>query len=160
MTEQPSRFEENAEAEGTSIISQATPETETGPTTGYSSRKVMLRSERRDQISIDSIEQRFSDAEIPDCLTVVERTNTYFGPELLLAEGDQNYLLTAPGPDTHLLLWREIVNDRGFRQQWSRIAEVQAIIDDTTPYEVCDQCGYPIRTEEHERLSTLGRCPE
>lgn len=143
-----------------SILPTDSNRTDTGPATDYASRKVMLRAERRDTVKIDAIEQRFTQEGVPTELDVVERTATYFGPEILLQSNDSNFLLTAPGPDCHLLLWSEIVNERGYRQEWCRLAEVRAAIADTPQYETCDQCGYPIRTEEHERLAAIGRCPE
>lgn len=131
-----------------------------GPKTDHDSRKTMLRAERRDVIKIIGVERRFDATDIPDRYTVVQRSETYFGPELLLAANDRNFLLTAPGPDTHLLLWTERVTDREYRTNWARSAEVRVAVDETSQYQVCNQCGYPIRSEEHERLSLLGRCPD
>lgn len=143
-----------------SILPAESVRTSVGPTTDHASRKVMLRAERRDSIEITEVERRFDSSEIPSKYKVVKRTETYFGPELLLAANDRNFLLTAPGPDTHLLLWSEHVNEREYRTDWDRTAEVRASIDETPQYELCDQCGYPIRSEEHERLSLLGQCPD
>lgn len=143
-----------------SILPTDSVRTSVGPTTDHPSRKAMLRAERRDSIVVTGVEQRFGTSEIPSKYTVVQRTETYFGPELLLAANDRNFLLTAPGPDTHLLLWSEHVNEREYRTDWARTAEVRVAIDETPQYEICDQCGYPIRSEEHERLSLLGRCPD
>lgn len=141
-----------------SILATESVRTSVGPTTDHASRQVMLRAERRDSIVITEIEQRFDSSSIPSKYTVVQRTETYFGPELLLAADDRNFLLTAPGPDAHLLLWSEHVNEREYRTNWDRSAEVRASIDETPQYELCDQCGKPLRSEEHERLSLLGRC--
>lgn len=131
-----------------------------GPSTDPDSRRTILRSERKDTIEISSVIQRFTQADIPDRVTVVERTETYYGPELLLEFEGQNFLLTAPGPDTQLLLWSEITNERGFRQAWERLAEIQTTIDETPQYDLCNQCGSPIRSKEHERLSAIGHCPK
>lgn len=161
MSENNKRIDDTGKVgNGSSILPSGSQRTDTGPTTDYGSRKVMLSAERRDTIEIESIEQRLTQGNIPTDLEVVERTATYFGPELLLQSDDRNFLLTAPGPDCQLLLWSEIVNERGYRQEWSRLAEVRASIAETPQYEICDQCGYPIRTGEHERLSAIGRCPE
>lgn len=143
-----------------SILPTESVHTSVGPTTNHASRKTMLRAERQDSIEITDVEQRFSSFEFPSKLTVVQRTETYFGPELLLVANDRNFLLTAPGPDTHLLLWSEHVNEREYRTDWARTAEVRVSIEETPQYEICDQCGYPIRSEEHERLSLLGKCPD
>lgn len=160
MSENNGRIDSIGAGNGSSILPTDSQRTDTGPTTDYASRNVMLSAERRDTIEIESIEQRFTQVNIPEDLEVVERTTTYFGPELLLQSNDSNFLLTAPGPDCQLLLWSEVVNERGYRQEWGRLAEVRASIAETLQYEICDQCGYPIRTEEHERLSAIGRCPE
>jgi hypothetical protein len=150
----------NRRDDSSSIIPKDSPFTEPGPTTNYESRKVILRSEHGDTISLGQIEQQFIEREIPSEFTVVKRTETYFGPELMLEANRRNYLLTAPGPDTQLLLWGENVDDRAYREGWYRLAEVSAEIDETPQYDICDQCGHPIRSQQHQRLSTLGRCPD
>lgn len=158
---EPTRIAVNGDKdEPTSILPSESILTDPGPTTDHDSRKTMLRAERRDIIKIIEIERRFDGTDIPDQYTVVQRSETYFGPELLLAANDRNFLLTAPGPDTHLLLWTDRVTDQEYRTNWARSAEVRVTIDETPQYEVCNQCGYPIRSEEHERLSVIGRCPD
>lgn len=155
----PSQLPDTDE-EISSILPAESGQTEPGPTTDHGSRKTMLRAERRDELALTDVERRFGSGEVPTSYEVVQRTTTYFGPELLLAANGCNFLLTAPGPDTDLLLWREQSNERGYRTGWDRIAEVRVSIDETPRYEICDQCGNPLRSEEHERLSMLGRCPD
>jgi len=155
----PAQSDESDE-ELSSILPTESVLTEPGPTTDHGSRKTMLRAERRDVIKLSEVERRFDSKEIPTRYTVVQRTETYFGPELLLAANDRNFLLTAPGPDTHLLLWSEHVNAREYRTNWSRTAEVRVSIHEPSQYEICNQCGHPIRSDEHERLSMLDRCPD
>lgn len=74
----------------------------TEPITEHNSKTVMLAAERKDHIQITDTIQRFDDSvAIPDEVTVVQRTDPYFGPKLLVhatVDGeDANYLLTAPG---------------------------------------------------------------
>lgn len=135
-----------------------------GPTTEYDSKTVMLAAERKDHIQITGAVQRFDDeVVIPDEVSVVQRTDTYFGPKLLVhatIDGkDANYLLTAPGPDSQLYLWAGEVNDNGMRNGWYKAAEVTAALaPEQPPYETCDLCGELIRTIQHERLSAFGMC--
>lgn len=135
-----------------------------GPTTDYESKKVMIAAERRDHIIItDTIQQLADDVEIPAEVSVVQRTDPYYGPKLLAhatVDGeDVNYLLTAPGPDSQLLLWAGEMNDKGMRKGWYKAAEVTATLaPEQPPYPLCDQCNEPIRTIGHERMSVLGMC--
>lgn len=128
------------------------------PETNYSSRKAILRAERGDTIRI-TVERSLEDHQAPETVTVVQRTETYYGPELLLEDGQRNYRLTAPAPDRGLILWRDVVDEDEFRLGWKRAAEVSVEIDAIGQYEMCDQCGNPLRTLEHERLSRMDRCP-
>lgn len=124
----------------------------------------MLTAERKDHIQITDTIQRYDDGvEVPDEVSVVKRTDTYFGPSLLVhvtIDGDDmNYLLTAPGPDSQLHLWVGEMNDKGMRNGWYKVAEVTAsLAPEQPPYEKCEQCGELIRTIQHERMSVLEMC--
>lgn len=135
------------------------PETES--VTTYDSKMVMLRAERHDQVDILSVETKLhSGRTVPESLTVVRRTDPYFGPKLLLDGASENYLLTAPGPDTQLLLWCGEFADDGLRRGWQKLAEVTARFDDEQPqYDLCPMCGEPLKTLEHEREAAFGMCP-
>jgi hypothetical protein len=77
-----------------------------------------------------------------------------------LTAGDESYLLTAPGPDTQLLLWNGNYLDDGERYGWEKLAEVTAqFADDQPQYDLCPECGQPMQTIEHERKAAVGRCP-
>lgn len=142
-----------------SLVSREHPETE--PITEHESKLVMIRAERHDRIAIGSIETQLrSDRSVPDSVTVVRRTDPYFGPKLLLDDGTENYLLTAPGPDTQLLLWCSEFADDGLRRGWQKLAEVTATFTDEQPqYDLCPMCGEPLKTLEHEREAAFGMCP-
>lgn len=125
---------------------------------------VMLASERRDVIEISGVERRFEeDIDIPDALSVVERRAKYYGPELLvhakLNGVDHNYLLTAPGPDSYLILWAAETDEENFRENWRVLAEVRATLAvDQPSYEICPDCGKPMKSIEHEQKAALGMC--
>lgn len=148
-----------SETAATSLVAREHPETE--PITEHQSKLVMLRAERHDRIAIDSVESRLQSGQsLPDELTVVRRTDAYFGPKLLLDDGVKNYLLTAPGPDTQLLLWGGEFADDGLRRGWQKLAEVTATLRDEQPqYDRCPMCGEPLKTLEHEREAAFGMCP-
>lgn len=131
------------------------------PVTDYHSKMVMLRSERHDEIAISEIVTQIRrDVDVPLEATIVQRQCPYFGPKLLLHAGEENYLLTAPGPDTHLLLWSPEHDEYGERCGWTKLAEVKAqFVDDQPQYDLCPECGKPMQTLEHERKSAVGRCP-
>lgn len=138
------------------------------PVTDYDSKTVMLQAQRRDEISITEIVERYPvEAEIPDMVSVIERAATYFGPELKLhAEHDgedYNYLLTAPGPDAFLVLHAaetEVNADgRKLRSGWYPAAEVKAYLHEPdNKYRRCDVCRQPTETIQHERESLFGIC--
>ena len=131
------------------------------PATEYNSKMVMLRAERGDNIQIVDVLTRLTqDGDIPSETTVVKRTTPYFGPKLVLTADDESYLLTAPGPDTQLLLWSGNYLDDGERYGWEKLAEVTAqFADDQPQYDLCPECGQPMQTIEHERKAAVGRCP-
>lgn len=131
------------------------------PITQYDSKIVMLRSERHDSIEIENTVTEIRPGHhIPDQLEVVRRTSTYFGPKLLVREAGDRYLLTAPGPDTQLLLWAADTGPDGFRKRWKKVAEVTARFADERPqYDLCPICGEPLQTLEHEREAAFGICP-
>ena len=137
-------------------------ESEPGPpATEYDSKMVMLRAERGDNIQIVDVVTRLTqNNDIPSETTVVKRTTPYFGPKLILTADEEQYLLTAPGPDTQLLLWSGNYLDDGERYGWEKLAEVTAqFADDQPQYDLCPECGQPMQTIEHERKAAVGRCP-
>jgi len=131
------------------------------PVTEYDSKMVMLRAERHDEIQILEVVTRLRQGvDIPSEATVVKRTDPYFGPKLVLSTNEQNFLLTAPGPDSQLLLWIGNYLDDGDRFGWKKAAEVTAqFADDQPQYDLCPECGQPMQTIEHQRKASVGRCP-
>jgi len=132
------------------------------PTTDQSSKSVMLRGEHQDEIQIRKVEQKISaDHPVPKSVVIKQRTNTYYGPKLLaVAESGKEYLLTAPGPNSHLLLWMEKLNQQGSRTSWVELAEVSGqLAENKVGYHLCHQCNKPLKTMEHRRLASVGQCP-
>lgn len=131
------------------------------PATEYECKMVMLRAERHDRIHITDVVSRIvSGYTIPSEVTVAERKNPYYGPELILEGGDSPLRLTSPGPDSQLLLWKAHLTDRGNQYGWQKVAEVTAqFLDDQPQYDLCPECGQPMQTIEHERRAAVGRCP-
>lgn len=134
----------------------------TEPVADSRSKQVMLRAERHDTVEIVGWESPGPGENWPHEFTVAKRNETYYGPCLVLhaeVDGeDQNYRLTCPGPNTHLLLWASLTDNEGFRHSWHPIAEVRATIADVEQYNICDHCGEPLRNQWHERLSAIGAC--
>lgn len=132
------------------------------PTTDRGSKEVMLRGELRDEIEIQEIECRMdTERSVPERVIVRQRINTYYGPKLRVeSETGQEYLITAPGPDSYLLLWAGKLNKRGTREEWIKLAEVRAVLNDNGGgYHLCQQCNEPLKTADHQRLAAIGRCP-
>lgn len=134
------------------------------PLTDYDSKTVVLTAERHDSVEITRVDTQYeSDVEIPSTISVLQRQQRYYGPELLLHaevdDQDQNYLLTAPGPTEQLRLWCADQSEEGRREGWTVVADVEAALSvEKAPYETCNQCGEEIRTIEHERMSVVSQC--
>jgi len=134
------------------------------PTTNHESKMVVLSAERGDQVTIGQIVEKFHDSvTLPDSVTVVKRSSTYYGPKLQVhaeIEGDNyNFLINAPGPASELMLWCAETDEDNTRSNWYRLAEVYArLAEDQPAFEICPQCKSPIRSVEHERQASLGNC--
>ena len=134
------------------------------PLTSGSSKMVVLAGERKDLVEIGSIIERFRNGVVvPSEVTVLERESTYYGPKLLVHaqpdDVDRNYLITAPGPGSELMLWGAETDGENNRTGWYRLAEVKAQLAENQPsYEVCPQCKNAIQSIEHERMAALGMC--
>lgn len=136
------------------------------PTTSSDSKLVMLAAERRDRIVVNStIEKFFEGDEVPDSLTIFKRSSTYYGPKILahaqISGEEHNFLITAPGPASELILWAAETDEDNYRKGWYRLAEVEAsLAEDQPSFEVCPQCNSPIRSVEHERMASLEMCDQ
>lgn len=127
----------------------------------YLSKLVILRGERHDDIVITNVIREWhKDADIPERATIVQRSNPYYGPKIVLWADERNYLLTTPGPETQLLLWASNITEGNQRTGWEKLAEVTArLADNLPPYEFCPQCSEPLKTLKHEKQAELGCCP-
>lgn len=133
----------------------------TEPVTDYSSKKVMLRAEKKDNLIISDVIKSYSldEKESPQEFQVLRRTQTFYGTKLLLDGDEQIYMLTAPGPDQYLLLWRLEPRTDKENQRWRKIAEVSMeFADELPPYNICPECREPIKNAKHETFSLLGQC--
>ena len=123
--------------------------------TSYSTKRVLMRAEHKDEIKIisESVSPRKSDT--PDEALVVKRSLTYYGPKLRIESFDtgEQYLLTMPGPDSEAMLWE--LRDTG----WEKLAEVSLEFGDHIPnYDFCLHCNEPLSTVAHRRRAAIGDC--
>lgn len=109
--------------------------------TSHASKKVMMRAEHGDEIDVETL----------GVCEVVQRVHTYFGPKLRIEalEGDSQYLLHAPGPRTELQL---------SATSGDPLRTVGAELVGTKQYDICLECGEPLKTVEHRRRSFIGAC--
>lgn len=135
------------------------------PITDYKSKTVMMAAERNDIICIvDAVNLFHERVQLPDEVSVLKRTDTYYGPELMVHSAidgkDENFLINAPGPGSYLHLWEMKTNKQeDCRTGWRLAAEIKAALAaEQPPYQTCESCGEIIRTIEHERKSVLGTC--
>lgn len=133
---------------------------DSAPTTENISKSLMIKATRGDEISItDVVEHIEPQFEIPEQLEMVRRTDTYYGPKLEAKSDDASYLITAPGPNVQLLLWKAVTDDEGYLIKWDQIGEIKADFTDEIPqYDICQKCGEPIKNVEHERLAAFDSC--
>jgi hypothetical protein len=123
--------------------------------TTHSTKRVFMRAEREDRIIITDVVENSGGENIPDTATVVQRNNTYYGPKLRIEAPDKSeqYLLTAPGPQTQAIFWCRSGSD------WQEVAEVCLDFDGSVPqYDICLHCGEPLSTIAHQRRSVIGAC--
>lgn len=133
------------------------------PKTDHRSKMVMLAGERGDVVNMNTVIEQQKGEQIPEEVTIIERTSTYHGPKLLahteINGEDANFLITAPGPANDLVVWAAETDEENYRSSWYSIGEVEAeLAEDQPNYEVCSGCKNPIRSIEHERRSDLGMC--
>ena len=133
----------------------------TTPVTENRSKSVMIKAGLNDRLRVENVINHFkTETDVPRELTVIRRSNTYFGPKLELESADESYLITAPGPNTQLLLWEGVTSDGQFISSWDQLAEVEVdFMGDLPQYDICMDCGEPIKSVEHERLAAFGTCP-
>lgn len=126
---------------------------EGNPETNPETKRVLVRAERKDELEITAVDSCFEDVSVPDIVTVVQRLMTYYGPKLRVEADGEQYLVTAPGPDTQALLWRQ--RDSA----WHKAAEIRLDFTGSLPeYDICPDCGEPLSTIAHERRAAIGAC--
>ena len=117
------------------------------PATTNQNKTVMLRAEKGDHIVIGG-----------DRYKVIRRTHTYYGPSLMLRQDGQRHKLFAPSPARQLELWEHC--DDHAAGGYRKLAEVDAELEEGKQYDICSNCGEPIRTAEHETAALFGTgCP-
>lgn len=125
-------------------------------------KDVMLRAEPKDIIEITSVHS--GARRIPERLKVVRRTNTFHGPVINASAADEfdgqehNWEFTIPGPKSHIVLWKAVTNHDGFVQTRVRYSTVSATIRNVAAYDVCKQCGEPIKDPMHRSAALFGHC--
>lgn len=123
------------------------------PKTNPETKRVMVRAERKDELEITAVDSHLEEVSVPDTVTVVQRLMTYYGPKLRVEADDEQYLVTAPGPDTQALLWHQ--RDSA----WHKAAEIRLDFTGSLPeYDICPDCGEPLSTIAHERRAAIGAC--
>lgn len=124
-----------------------------GPITNHATKRVFMRAEHQDALKTTEIVKEFRESDIPDVATVVQRVMTYYGPRLRIEADNEQYLITAPGPDAQAFLWEQ--SDSG----WEKVAEVCLDFSGSLPqYDICPNCGEPLSTLAHRRRSAIGTC--
>lgn len=127
--------------------------------TDHTNKQVMFKAERDDVVEITEVHQTVVDRPIPDELKITRRDVTYYGVSLEGVSDDVDmYQITCPGPDFELLLWYGDTNDEGYVEEFVKAAEVSAEIGRVTQYDMCPECGEPMKTLRHEREGRTGVC--
>ena len=91
-------------------------------------------------------------------MTVVKRTDTYFGPKITLDAGEASYRLVPAGFARDPELWRAAVDEQGFTEGWRFADHVSAEIVDVEPAVQCE-CGEVLESVREKRMATVGVCP-
>lgn len=116
-----------------------------------------MRAEHGDFIEITHVDENMEGEDIPSIFKVIQRDVTYFGPKLRVGSGSEKnqYILTAPGPESQAKLWQTC------KKGWKEMGEVSLDFKGEPPkYDVCLHCNEPISNTEHRRLSLIGACDD
>ena len=123
--------------------------------TPYETKRVFMRAEHKDEIEVwRPGSSRESDDPL-DTAIVVKRSLTYYGPKLRMDSNDgrDQYLLTAPGPQSRALMWE--LKDDG----WVKKCYVELNFTENLPqYDICLHCNEPLKTTAHRRRAAVGGC--
>ena len=136
-------------------MATATTEPSTNTETSYSTKRVLMRAEHKDEILLYGASTSSRTKDIPKNVIVVKRDLTYYGPKLRIESLDdgEQYFLTVPGPETEAMLW-ELV-DTG----WQKMAKVSLEFGESVPkYDFCLHCNEPLSTVAHRRRAAVGAC--
>ena len=118
------------------------------PVSDYATKKALLVAQREDVVEISGHGD----------MTVVERTDTYYGPQLTLTDGNRNYRLHGSGFAEDPQLWRAMVED-GFVTGWEPVDHVSAEIAEVGGAPQCE-CGELLETLDERRMAYIGGiCP-
>lgn len=136
---------------------------QTEPKTEHRSKNVMLEAAADDIVQITTVHAGMR--RVPEKMRVVRRTNTYYGPVVKLIppedwEGERtNYELTCPDHQSRLVLWKAVTDHEGYIQSWAKVARVSAEIFNVSAYDICGECGEPIKDPMHRSMAAMGQCP-
>lgn len=127
-------------------------------------KDVMLRAEPKDIVEITTVHS--GARRIPERLKVVKRTNTFHGPVIKCQKADEDdfggqehgWELTIPGPKSHMVLWKAVVDTEGYVHTRIRYSTVSATIRNVAAYDICKQCGEPIKDPMHRSVALFGDC--
>lgn len=123
--------------------------------TTYSTKRVLMRAEHKDELEMHETSASTYDGDIPVNVVVVKRDLTYYGPRLRIESLDagEQYILTVPGPESEAILWH--LTDVG----WKEMAEVSLDFGKSIPsYDICLYCNEPLSTVAHRRRAAVGAC--
>lgn len=119
------------------------------PPVDHDTKTVMLVAHSKDVVEVEGHGE----------MTVVDRKDTYFGPDIWLDDGERNYRLSAPGFARGVELWRSITTGRGYIKGWERVEEVSAEIVEVGKPPQCE-CGELLESRmERSSFLVAGVCP-
>lgn len=118
------------------------------PVSDYATKKTLLVAQRDDVVEVSGHGE----------MTVVERSETYYGPQLTLNHEETSYRLHGSGFAADPKLWRAVVED-GFVTGWEPRGHVGAEIVEVGKAPQCE-CGELLKTLEQRRMAYIGGvCP-
>lgn len=135
----------------------------TEPVANYRTKTALLEATTGDELIITEIHE--GARHIPEEFEVSSRTNTFYGPTLDVRPTDNHdreqhgWEITCPGPQSHAILWKPVVDDEGHIQTRVKLAKVSLRIYNVAGYDLCPDCGEPIKDPMHRSVSMLGQCP-
>jgi len=119
------------------------------PVSDYDTKTALMVASHEDVLAVDGYGE----------MSVTKRTDTYYGPNIKLTDGDDNYLLVPAGFADDPELWRAVTDEDGFVEGYDQIDNVGVEVAEVANPPQCE-CGELLESQREKREAFIaGVCP-